>query len=277
MKTTLRLVTIGLPLLATLTAGAFFDPTIGRWASRDPIGERGGQNSHAFARNSPAAHTDTLGLFTTTLHPVLTKAALGQMSVDLAGPLGIVCMQKVENYIAKWSFNQDLWHSGDDRRHFVRVLIEGETETERAARRSAALVDYSGYVAAEQTEFYQALNPQPILLWPRKPKCKQALQSLGYLAHSWEDFYGHGIHQASGWTTFGPFMDSPDMPLDTWPSSWRAFGGGEHPGWGLEPPFGTDESNLRRDAAVRYVAFRFSTLLRDWLGKCACSCADIPE
>ena len=37
----------GLCLLAAVSASAYFDPTIGRWASRDPIGEAGGPNLHA--------------------------------------------------------------------------------------------------------------------------------------------------------------------------------------------------------------------------------------
>jgi len=44
------------------TAHAYFDPTIGRWASRDPIGERGGENLYAFVGNEPIASFDKLGL-----------------------------------------------------------------------------------------------------------------------------------------------------------------------------------------------------------------------
>lgn len=62
MNSTLWLIAIGLLLCATLTAGAFFDPTIGRWASRDPIEERAGMNLCAFAGNSAPAVVDLLGL-----------------------------------------------------------------------------------------------------------------------------------------------------------------------------------------------------------------------
>jgi len=39
----------------------YYDPSTGRWLSRDPIGERGGLNRYAFVGNSPANFNDYLG------------------------------------------------------------------------------------------------------------------------------------------------------------------------------------------------------------------------
>ncbi|NNM29816.1 MAG: RHS repeat-associated core domain-containing protein, partial [Akkermansiaceae bacterium] len=39
-----------------------YDPTAGRWPSRDPVGENGGENLHAFVLNSPLNGMDHLGL-----------------------------------------------------------------------------------------------------------------------------------------------------------------------------------------------------------------------
>ena len=44
----------------------YYTPELGRWLSRDPIGERGGRNLHRFIANSPVARTDYLGLFAGT-------------------------------------------------------------------------------------------------------------------------------------------------------------------------------------------------------------------
>ena len=52
--------------LAT-TSQAFFDPTVGRWASRDPINENGGLNLRGFVRNDPVGSTDTFGLLVGTV------------------------------------------------------------------------------------------------------------------------------------------------------------------------------------------------------------------
>ena len=40
----------------------YYDPELGRWPSRDPIGENGGLNRYAFAANSAIAQIDPIGL-----------------------------------------------------------------------------------------------------------------------------------------------------------------------------------------------------------------------
>jgi RHS repeat-associated protein len=40
----------------------YYDPSIGRWQSRDPVEENGGANLRCFARNSPIFAIDPLGL-----------------------------------------------------------------------------------------------------------------------------------------------------------------------------------------------------------------------
>jgi len=45
-------------------AQAFYNPTTGRWLSRDPIGEVGGRNLYGFVRNMPISSADYLGHMT---------------------------------------------------------------------------------------------------------------------------------------------------------------------------------------------------------------------
>jgi uncharacterized protein RhaS with RHS repeats len=40
----------------------YYNPGLGRWASRDPIGEKGGTNLNAFCRGDAVSHFDPLGL-----------------------------------------------------------------------------------------------------------------------------------------------------------------------------------------------------------------------
>jgi RHS repeat-associated protein len=40
----------------------YYNPSTGRWMSRDPIGQKGGMNLHAFLKNAPLSSTDYLGL-----------------------------------------------------------------------------------------------------------------------------------------------------------------------------------------------------------------------
>ena len=57
-------------------------PKVGRWLSRDPIGERGGQNLYTFIRNEPVAHSDTLGLMVKTSPLPATGGCCGTQRYD---------------------------------------------------------------------------------------------------------------------------------------------------------------------------------------------------
>lgn len=52
-------------LLAAFTnlANAFFDPSAGRWVSRDPIAEKGGVNLYGFVANNGNNSIDSLGMY----------------------------------------------------------------------------------------------------------------------------------------------------------------------------------------------------------------------
>jgi hypothetical protein len=64
MKTILRTITLAfcLALLLPFGARAYYSPEQGRWISRDPLGEKGGQNLYGFVSNAPVDHSDYLGL-----------------------------------------------------------------------------------------------------------------------------------------------------------------------------------------------------------------------
>jgi uncharacterized protein RhaS with RHS repeats len=60
---------IALVLSFADSANAGYDPTIGRWLSRDPIGEEGGLNLYAYVLNNPINFWDPLGLVDMNLFP----------------------------------------------------------------------------------------------------------------------------------------------------------------------------------------------------------------
>ena len=66
MKTISTFRTVGLAiaiwLVTASAAKAFYNPIVGRWLSRDPIGEEGGQNLYGFVANTPINAVDQLGL-----------------------------------------------------------------------------------------------------------------------------------------------------------------------------------------------------------------------
>jgi hypothetical protein len=50
-------------LFSSLDARAFYNPQAGRWLSRDPIGEAGGENLFCFVKNSPTDLADFRGQY----------------------------------------------------------------------------------------------------------------------------------------------------------------------------------------------------------------------
>ena len=73
MKTIRILLLTALTILAfTSAASAHYDPNIGRWMSRDPIGENGGLNLYEYVGNNPTNQIDPLGLDKLTLKYDLT-------------------------------------------------------------------------------------------------------------------------------------------------------------------------------------------------------------
>lgn len=45
-----------------LSVHAYYDPTVGRWINRDPIGEVGERNLYQFVNNNPVLYIDPIGL-----------------------------------------------------------------------------------------------------------------------------------------------------------------------------------------------------------------------
>ncbi len=64
----------------------FYDPSLQRWLNRDPIGERGGLNLHAFTHNDPINRVDQLGFTDCSRHSYLVvENATGLMGEWLEG------------------------------------------------------------------------------------------------------------------------------------------------------------------------------------------------
>jgi RHS repeat-associated protein len=65
----------------------FYDPNLGRWLSRDPIGEQGGINLYGYVANSPTVLTDPTGLLFEDLflllHQINCITSTGSLGVSI--------------------------------------------------------------------------------------------------------------------------------------------------------------------------------------------------
>jgi RHS repeat-associated protein len=93
-----------LPRFATARSGLrFYSPKLGRWLSRDPIGERGGINRYAFLGNRPMDDVDVLGLLgcapSLPAQRAAVKGILGGLSAEY-GSLQIWEVTQLDDMLA---------------------------------------------------------------------------------------------------------------------------------------------------------------------------------
>jgi uncharacterized protein RhaS with RHS repeats len=61
------------------------DPTVGRWISRDPIGETGGINLYGYVGNNPISLWDPLGLIEGSANNLVKRAAIDRIAKSYEG------------------------------------------------------------------------------------------------------------------------------------------------------------------------------------------------
>ncbi|MDI9382262.1 MAG: RHS repeat-associated core domain-containing protein [Verrucomicrobiota bacterium] len=240
----------------------YYNPSAGRWLSRDPIEEQGGLNLYGFVNNDPVDFVDVFGLWKSrpwgSQHKDLTINALNTALASLRDKPSDKCKSKMADILVEANEGQDSGAGYSDfSRHFNREYYKGETPQQVQQRRTAARDAYTAYLAGEEVSFNYI------------PECWERLKALGRLSHSWQDYYAHGIHTSRGFVD--PMNASPSSPGEFWPSSynsWRGWGEGEHPNRG-EP---VEVSSQRYNQAEAYTALRFRRMLENWMASCKCLC-----
>ena len=105
------------PPTATTTASGvryygyrYYYATLGRWITRDPIGENGGMNVYGFVENAPIDIADWLGNCIVHLHLGLSKEELAESSKKYPGGSGgtpygffVGALKQYSTYEIKWN------------------------------------------------------------------------------------------------------------------------------------------------------------------------------
>jgi len=134
-------------LFATHTAQAFYNPSTGRWLSRDPIEEAGSDNLYGFVGNKPVSTTDLLGLvIETSCDPI----------DDYLKSLGIT-YTRTENYLYTFSGTDIGTGNASDKLIVTRMLAVG-TVFKVSSANGSATDNLKKHVEARMTIVRNALQ-----------------------------------------------------------------------------------------------------------------------
>jgi len=179
------------------------------------------------------------------------------------------CEEWVTDTLVDANRGQDLgkWPRSDHEKHYIQDRAWQPEDAERM---------YQKYLGQERTEFAARLGDDP-------PDCQKALQALGRLLHSWEDFFAHACRRRMFcgrtnerawvlWSAERPVTATPDANTKVRPSMWL----GEHQY--VEPTKKwPEEYAARLQAAKDYDRETFGPMFDQWWRKCRCWCLDGQE
>jgi hypothetical protein len=251
------------------TASAFYNPESGRWLNRDPIKESGGPDVYAAVANDAINSVDKCGLFKVWTHQALVERNIQTFyNRHRSLQLNSRCWDDIRIVLAGADADQDVSHLDENSRHY---------NSDRGQNKGDAELLYMNYTQGELARFNSAVH---------RKRCFEALESLGLLSHSWQDFFAHAIRRdgrggrenstVPGWTAFSVgVMGTPEAVQNFWPSSY--YGAlsrdvGEHPRWEEPVDHGSAEGEARQREALIYVASKYESLLTKWIEECNCHC-----
>jgi len=255
----------------------YYSSELGRWVNRDPIEEGDDSNLYVYVGNCPLAYCDVLGLWKKGQHTSLTSFSMTDAKAPDTLGTGVDTVLK---WLIYWNNQQDEGEAFDDlRRHFNRKI-----DKPIGSQAGSFMKSYAGYLVDESFKFSEALKGEK----PTQKECATALDALGRLVHTWQDYYAHSVilmtnEKGKGggaskilWTADPPKKGSPDNPSGDSgrivPSSWNKWNdSGEH-GW--SEPDGL-EGDARQKGARDYVTNKLKNLLPFWALKCKCHCPSL--
>jgi RHS repeat-associated protein len=250
--------------------GRWYDTLTGRFWQQDPIEFTAGDgNLYRYVGNGPTNATDPSGLWHSDEHEMLTKEAF---VIAQSKDLDKYCSKKILNALKSYNVLQDegtnFW---DNARHYCRDKTQSVKDGNDA---------YKKYLKEEEERFNNAIQSVGSTNNTFGSPCVNALQSLGLLMHSWQDYFAHGVRASDGkpepiWSWHDPrdmnFSPTPDN-LDPYVIS-PIYGSSQHPKNGLEPAYSSKaETDARYKAAIEFVSKKIKPLLDKFHKACGKGC-----
>lgn len=123
-------------LMVAANAGAFYNPSAGRWLNRDPIGERGGVNLYSFVAGNAISHVENLGReFVDNGYVTSFSGGAGNMAITQTTPpaLEAACLC-VNSVVCRLKYKSVRMES----QSFIGLYEAGSIETAPPFRRCSA-------------------------------------------------------------------------------------------------------------------------------------------
>ena len=153
----------------------YYHPNLGRWISRDPIGERGGLNLYAFSRNNGVQHLDRFGLvpFNLNGYPFTIHEGATQGGTDSCVSAGgewtdFIEPERVENYtligVIGHKFDKiDRWLAGGDELDAIDSAISAVWD-KNPCKDPKTVISYDISQVPEKLKGYIGFNGESIRL-----------------------------------------------------------------------------------------------------------------
>ena len=266
----------------------YYHPALGRFLGRDPIGYASGDASlYRYVGSRPMTTLDPSGYWSKADHYSLEEAGVAAYH-DEQG-IGEKCTAWMLEHLKKGNTSQD--HEGlkDGYRHYNR-----STKDITQQQMLDSDVAYHRYLKREWRNYTHLLSTITTIDGSgEKETCESALQSLGRLHHSYQDFFIHAIRRDGlggketdqpssftgwiAWTATPPVTGDPYRRGAFWPSSWSLFGGGEHP-LKKEPLVRSGpEATARFNAAQTFMEWVTIEEFPWFFEKCWCVCSQLED
>ena len=242
----------------------YYSGELGIFLQRDAVGYIANSegNLYGYNRLAPIYYVDPFGKWHEGTHNELTTN-----SFNAAAPSDLIARQHILDAIISANNKQD----SDPKkfaelfRHYNRAKDKDNSRVNRFREQ------YKSYVKREIERFTNALSLDVNII--TKKDCDAALDSLGHVSHTWQDYYAHAVifstASKTAWTAQPPVIGTADDNNDKLkPSSWNEWYDTEEHGW-FEP--GGEEGRKRRNDATSYVTAKFGIYLVTLNTKCICA------